>query len=233
MKKPLRWPALPPGGPPRVLLAHPRLRAWGEDERRNALPPMTIPKACYESQQRALKKLMLQAGRLKPDPRGDASIGDTRINAEQMFLAEVEATGTVCASSGLFDFIRRLWDPTSPERSEARLNRFLIKLGRALAATRKRRDLPDWLQGVDQTEWFIAEGWCGNICVDGEDWPPLCCFTTPALVKFLRLCRVSHCKLAAKDPRTIERAIARLGLVRIPRGRIRHVEKRFGEFRFA
>jgi hypothetical protein len=194
---------------------------------------MTIPKACYESQERALKKLTRQAWRLKQNPRGNASIGDTRINAEQMFLAEVEATGTVFASSGLFDFIRRLWDPASPGRSEARLNRFLIKLGRALAATGKRRDLPDWLQGVDQTERFIAEGWCGNISVGGENWPPLCCFTTPALVKFLRLCRVSHCKLAAKDPRTIERAIARLGLVRIPRGRIRHVEKRLGEFRFA
>jgi hypothetical protein len=233
VKKPLRWPTLPSGTLPEAFCAHPGIKAWIDDERRNALPPVKIPKACYGSQERARKKLTLQALGLKRNEAGDASLGSIRIDAEQMFLSKVEATGTVFGVRGLFPFLGGLWTTDSPYRSEARLNRFLIKLGRALASTKKRRKLPDWLQSVDQTERFIVEGWCESIFVDGERWPSLCCFTTPALVKFLRLCNVKHCKLATKDSRTLEKAIQRLGLVRIPRGRIKHVEKKFGVFRFA
>src|SRR5439155_13767669 len=117
--------------------------------------------------------------------------------------------------------------------AENRLNRFLIRLGRALASTGNRRQLPDWLHGVDQKERFVVEGWCERIIVDGEYWPPLCCFTSAALVKFLSLCKVTHAKLTPKNARTFERAILRLGLKRIPRRRIKRVEKPFGEFRFA
>ena len=234
MKKLLRWPTLPSGKLPDALCAHPGIKAWVDDERRNALPPMKIPKACYDSQERAREKLMLQALGLKRDDAGDASLGGIRIGAEQMFVSEVEATGTVFGVRGLLPFLESLWATDSPYRSETRLNGFLIKLGRALAApTKKRRELPDWLQSVDQTERFIVEGWCESIFVDGERWPSLCCFTSRALVVFLSLCDVKHCKLAGtKDSRTLEKAIQRLGLVRIPRGRIKHVEKKFGVFRF-
>jgi hypothetical protein len=118
-----------------------------------------------------------------------------------------------------------LWEADSPHRSETRLNRFLIKLGRDLASIKERRTLPDWLHNIDQTERFIVEGWCESITVDDERWPSLCCFTTPALVKLLKLCNVKHCELGTKDARTIERSIQRLGLVRIHRRRIKHVEK--------
>jgi hypothetical protein len=232
VKKLLRWPTLPCGELPEPFASFPTVKAWIDDERRNALPPVQIPKECYESQKKARDKLMLQSLGVRQDDAGDASIGDIRIDADQMFLSEVEATGTVFTARGLLPFMESLWIAGSPYRSETRLNRFLIKLGRAFASTKKRKSLPDWLQNVDQTERFIVEGWCETIYVDGERWPSLCCFTTPALVKFQRLCNVKHCKLGTKDSRTIERAIQRLGLVRVPRGRIRHVEKKFGEFRF-
>jgi hypothetical protein len=47
----------------------------------------------------------------------------------------------------------------NPDRNEPRLNRFLIKLGRALAANEKRRKLPDWTH-MDQTMRLIVDGWC-------------------------------------------------------------------------
>jgi len=173
----------------------------------------------------------MQALGLKPKPGGGAAFGNIPIDVERFFLSKVEAAGTVFAVRGLLAFIKILWETDSPYRSEVRLNRFLIKLGRALASKRKRGSLPDWLHRVDQTERFIVEGWCERIIVDGEKWPPLCFLTTPALVRFLRLCKVTHCKLARKDARTIERAIQRLGLVRVPRkARIKQVQKRSGQF---
>lgn len=195
---------------------------------------MKVPAVCLESQRRAQDKLTLQALGLRPKPGGDAAIGDTEIDAERLFLSKVEATGTVFAVRGLMVFVNNLWRADSPYRSEDRLNRFLIKLGRALAAKGKRTSLPDWQRKVDQTERYIVFGWCDRIVVDGERWPPLCFLTTPALVKFLKLCNVTHCKLATKDARTIERSIQRLGLIRVPRkNRIRRVDKRLGQFVFA
>lgn len=198
------------------------------------LPRVEIPKVCSDSQSRAMTRLMIQALGLQPKPGGDAAIGDITIDAERLFLSQVEAAGTVFAASGLLRYISGLWRQDSPYRSESRLNRFLIKLGRALASRKKRTSLPDWMHNVDQTQRFIVEGWCERIIVDGERWPPLCFLTTPALVKFLRLCKVTHCKLATKDERTIERAVQRLGLVRVARTRrVNRVGKRFGEFVFA
>src|SRR6266545_4899620 len=102
-----------------------------------------------------------------------------------MFLAEVEAVGSLRVR-GLRDYINRLWDDFPA--SETHLRRFFIRLGRALASKKKRKEIPDWSQqGVDPTEKFIVEGWCGNIVVDGETWPPLCCFSTKALALFLAL----------------------------------------------
>jgi hypothetical protein len=118
----------------------------------------------------------------------------------------------------------------NPNLSEDRLNRFLIKLGRALSATEKRRELPDWMH-MDQTMRFIVHGWCESIIVDGERWPQLCFLTTPALAKFLTLCTPQRWR-TERDPRTLERAVARLGLLRMPQGRIKHVEKKLGQFRF-
>lgn len=202
-----------------------------------------------QSRERARNKQIIQALGWKCKEGGGARLGNTEIDFEQRLLTEAAATGSAMKVRGIFLFIENLWktDKTvivktaqglehrlipNPDKSEARLNRFLIKLGRALSSTQKRRQLPDWLHGVDQTERFIVEGWCENITVDGETWPMLCFFTTPALVKFLRLCNVKDCKLARKDARTIERAIQRLGLVRIPRGRVKYVERRGGKFYF-
>jgi len=206
----------------------------------------------WQSQQRALLSLIFQATSRKADAEGN-------LDPEQYFLDRVAVSGTAISVGGLRDFLGgfvpvrlkngagTVYDETlGPDivllpnkgglwASEARLNSFLKRLGRALESTRKRGAPlwePDWLNNVDQTERYIVHGWCESIIVDGEKWPPLCLLTTPALVKFLGQCKVTHCKLARKEPRTIERAIQRLGLVRISRGRIRYVERRGGRFLF-
>jgi hypothetical protein len=115
------------------------------------------------------------------------------------------------------------------KESESRLKRFLIRLGRALADKSKRRALPDWEHKVDRPMQLIAEGWCERISVDGKMWPPLCCLSTPAIKKLLSLSKVIG---TTREARTIEQAIRRLGLKRIPRGRIQDVEEKFGVFRF-
>jgi len=214
----------------------------------------------WQSQSGALNKLIIQARGYRCKQGGGATIGETEIDVERMMLSEAEAAGSAMKVRGLLPFIRSLWEkdktvivktatarwrPTpanwaaglerrvipNPDMSEPRLNRFLIKLGRALAATEKRRDLPDWMH-MDQTIRFIVHGWCESITVDGEHWPQLCFLTTPALAKFLTLCTPQRWK-NERDPRTLERAITRLGLVRIPKGRIKHVEKKSGQIRFA
>lgn len=186
----------------------------------------------WQSQERALTKLIIQANGYKLGGRGDASLGSIPLDAERMFLSEVEATGTVFAVQGLMMFIHNLWEKDSPYRSEARLNSFLIKLGRALADTTKRRELPDWSNGVQQHLRYIVHGWCEGITVDGERWPLLCCLSYPALAKFLTLCIPQRWK-PTNDPRALERAVERLGLVPISKGKIKYVEKRNGQFRFA
>lgn len=207
----------------------------------------------WQSQTRAISKLMIQASGYKCKEGGGASIGDTEVDLEHMLLSEAEATGSAMKVRALLPFIRSLWEkdktifvkkakspwqPTAtdrasglerrvvpnPEMSETRLNRFLIKLGRALAATDKRRELPDW-NHMDQTLRFIIHGWCESIVVDGESWPILCFLTTPALAKFLALCTPRRWQ-SSRDPRTLERAIARHGLIRIQKGRIQNIEKK-------
>jgi hypothetical protein len=200
--------------------------------------------------------LIIQALGYRCKEGGGASIGETEVDIERMMLSEAEATGSAMKVTGLLPFIRSLWEndktvlvktatshwePTpadwaaglerrvipNPDMSEPRLNRFLIKLGRALAATEKRRNLPDWMH-MNQTIRFVVHGWCESIIVDGQRWPQLCFFTTPALAKFLTLCTPQRWK-SHQDPRTLERAITRLGLIRFPRCRIRHVEKKAGQ----
>ena len=185
----------------------------------------------WQSQNQAMDKIILKALGRTYKAGGDSSFGKIRYDAEQMFLTEAEAAGTAMIR-GLLPFVVSLWEADSPHQSEARLNRFLINLGRKLASKKNHRKLPDWLNGVDQTERFIVLGWCENIIVDNEPWPMLCCLTSPALKKFLRLCNVTHCKLGGNSTRTIERSIQRLGLVRLPRSRIKYVEKRLGQFCF-
>jgi len=203
-----------------------------------------------QSQKRALNKQIIQAWGYKCKDGGGASVGGQEIDIERMILSEVEATGSAMKATGLLTFLRSLWESDkkiivrtakgfegrtipNPDKSETRLNRFLIKLGRALALTKKRRELPDWQHEVDQTERFIVLGWCEEIIMDNEKWPPLCFLTTPALGRFFKLCNVTHSKLGRKDSRTIERAVQRLGLVRLSRGRIKHVEKRGGRIHFS
>jgi hypothetical protein len=206
----------------------------------------------WRSQERALSKLINQATGMKADEEGN-------LDPEQYYLDMVAAKGTAASIGGLRYFLGGVmpvilkkgaglvYDETLepgivllPDKdglwaSETRLNSFLKKLGRALESTKKRGAPlwePDWLHNVDQTLRYIVYGWRESITVDGERWPPLCFLTTPALVQFLRKCNVTHCKLAKKDARTIEKEIQRLGLVGIPRGRIKHVQKRGGKFYF-
>jgi len=116
--------------------------------------------------------------------------------------------------------------------SEARLNSFLKKLGKALANKKERGKplfVPDWQHGVEKVLQFVVAGWCERIWVDGEQWPPLCCLTSPALAKFLNLCKACG---RVDDARTLEQTIRRLGLRRIPKGRIKEVERPLGQFRF-
>ena len=206
----------------------------------------------YQSRSRAMSKLIIQVTGRKLNEKG-------HLDQEQYLLDLVAARGTAASINVLRYFLggvvpvrlknkrEVIYDETLtpnvvllPDKnglwaSEERLNRFLKNLGRLLSDKKKLgKELhkPDWLHGVDQTIRFIAEGWCESLTVDGERWPMLCFFTTQALVKFLRLCNVKHCKLAWKDERTIEREIQRLGLVRLPRGRVKHVKKTLGQFRF-
>ena len=214
----------------------------------------------WQSQEQALNKLMIQALGYRCKKGGGASIGETEVDIERMMISEAEATGSAMKVTGLLPFIRSLWEsdktvlvktaksqwrPTpadwaaglerrgipNPDMSETRLNRFLIKLGRALAATEKRRELPDWMH-MNQTIRFVVHGWCESMIVDGEPWPQLCFFTTPGLVKFLTLCTPQRWT-NDRDPRSLERAITRLGLIRFPRCRIKQVEKKGGQVFFA
>ena len=205
----------------------------------------------WQSRSRARHKLIIQVTGRKLNDKG-------HLDAEQYFLELAASKGTAAIGSlryflggvvgvslknkrditydeTLMPNVVLLPDKNGLWASEDRLNGFLKKLGRILSTKKKHgKPLyePDWLHGVDQTVRFIVEGWCENIIVDEERWPMLCFLTTPALVRFLRLCNVKHCKLGRKDARTIEREIQRLGLIRIPRGRIKHVEKRGGKFIF-
>lgn len=208
-----------------------------------------------QSQRIAHSKLMIQALGYKRKEGGGASIGETPIDLEHMLLTEAEATGSAMKVGHLLPYIKSLWEADktilvkkpgskavktladwegsferrvipNPDQSEERLNRFLIKLGRALADKSKRRDLPDWIH-LNQTIRFVVEGWCQRIEVDGEPWPMLCLLSTPALAKFLTLCNPPRWQ-ANQDPRTLERAIQRYGLVRIQSSKIRRVEKKFG-----
>ena len=208
----------------------------------------------WQSRSLALNKLIIAAWGYKQKSEGGASLGPTEIDVERMMLSEAEATGSAMQVTALFSFLRGLWEKDktilvktnssevhpsatdwgpgyerrvipNPDMSEKRLNRFLIKLGRALAATDKRRTLPDWTH-MDQTTTFIAHGWCESIIVDDLRWPLLCFLSTPALAEFLTLCVPSRWQ-SNQDPRTLERRIARLGLMRIPTAaRITKVEKK-------
>ncbi len=239
-------------------------KAWADDQKQNCIKPPPIPKICYESQKRALKRLTLQALALK---QGDgATFGDIRIDVEQLFLGKVEATGTGNIR-GLRQFVDNLWATLDDSKSnlsrwlvsnendkaknnarelvkesESRLNRFLIRLGKKLESKDKRRALPDW-SAVDKIETLIAKGWCERISVNGELWPPLCCLTYGALAKFLTLCKrqpgegqlwgTQKGTKLPNNPRTLETAIRRLGLVSLPKGKIKDVEKSLvGQFRF-
>jgi hypothetical protein len=202
-----------------------------------------------QSRDWAFTRQITQAWGYRCKKGGGASVGSQEIDLERMILSEAEATGSALQATGLPMLLRSLWEDDktilvktpkglekrtipNPEKSEDRLNRFLIKLGRALSLKKKRRKLPDWQHGVDQTARWIVQGWCESMVMEGEAWPPLCMFTTPALGRFLKLCNVTYCKLGRKDARTIERAIQRLGLVRLAHARIKHVEKRGGRFYF-
>ena len=206
----------------------PKLRATLDAIKRSGILTPEIPKACYDSQKRAMAKLTMQALGIKCRPGGDSTFGDIAVDAEQCLLSEVEASGTVRGTYFL-PFVRSLGETGSPYKDDARLDRFLIKVGRKLENKSKRRNLPDWHYGVDQTMQYIVHGWCVRILVDGEKWPPLCCLSTPVLKGFLRLAKGVR---TAKEARTIEQEIRRLGLKRISKGRVMRVEKRFGVFRF-
>jgi hypothetical protein len=129
----------------------------------------------WQSHERAMEKLMRQAHVIE---RGNVS--------EQIFLSQVEAYGTVDIR-GLKPFVDRLWE--NLPASEACLKSFLINLGKALKSTEKRGALPNWEDNVKRIERVMAWCWCSRTVVDGELWPPLCCFTYPALANLFALCK--------------------------------------------
>src|SRR3984957_20057193 len=148
-----------------------------------------------QSQSIAHRKLIILARGYKCKENGGASLGETQIDVEQMMLSEAGATGSAMQVGHLLPYIRSLWETDktvlirkpgakrissmadweaglerkvipNPERSEPRLNRFLIKLGQALADKSKRRQLPDW-NHMNQTVRFVVEGWCERITIGG------------------------------------------------------------------
>jgi hypothetical protein len=220
------------------------------------LPLIAIPKICSDSQKRVWSKLINQACGMKADAEGN-------LDPEQYYLSMVGSTGTALSVGGLRWFLGgvvpvrfkngkgSVYDETLqpdvvllPDKgglwaSEARLNRFLIRLGKALTNKKKRGKplwIPDWSNNVKRTLNYIVQGWCESIIVNNETWPPLCCLTYGALAKFLTLCEtpVGQGRLWSEKhpPRTLETEIQRLGLVAITKGKIKDVEKKFGEFRF-
>ena len=222
-----------------------KFQSWPE------LPPIHIPKTCFNSQKRAHEKLVNQATDMKLDAQGS-------LDPEQYYLRMVESTGTALSVGGLRQFLGgvvpvklkhgkgAVYDDSLqsdvvllPDKdglwaSEARLNRFLIRLGRSLAKSKTREKplfVPDWQHRVEKVLQFVVAGWCERILVDGEHWPPLCCLSAPALAKFLTLCKKPLWE-NAKNYRTLEQHIRRLGLHQISKGRIKEVERRFGQFRF-
>jgi hypothetical protein len=199
----------------------------------NELPPFDIPMECIESQKHAMRLLIVKGRRWRPTKaHGGARLGDIEIDVERMLLVQVEAAGSARGVRGLQGFLRALWMAEDSE-SERRLNQFLIRLGRALASPDKRTVLPDW-KHMDHTVPCIVDGWCRSLCINGECWPPLCCLTTPVLVKLFKWTKTGNVNSEpGKDSRTLEKAIERHGLVRIPTGRLKFVEKRFGRLLFA
>lgn len=228
----------------RFLYNDPKLRKQLDDLKTKVLFLPEIPKICYESQSRAIDRLIMQAWGVKEKPGGDSAWGEIPVDAQQWLLSEVKAKGTA-RGTFLLQILHNLSDRNSPDFDENGLDRFLIKLGNALSKLgnalsdkSNRRELPDWENGVTPLKRYIAHGcWCYPITVDGERWPPLCVLSAPVLAKFLTLCkkplwRKTKGTNEPENPRTLEQEIRRLGLKRIPKGRLMQVEKRFGVFRF-
>jgi len=249
VKNPLPWPDFE-GLLPESLLNDPSMKKWVENQKRSTLTPPAIPDGCRDSQRRALNKLIMRASEMKGDEKGE--LDTIHLDPMQYYLDLVASTGTA-AVSGLRPFLGGVvavrfknrsgivYDETlepdvvllptknDPLASEAALNSFLIRLGRALERSKnpaKRRPLwpLDWEKNVAPTTFLIVQGWCDRIIVDGQMWPPLCCLTAGALMELLSLSKSTQCKnTAAKEARTVEAELRRLGLVRIAKGKFKRV----------
>jgi hypothetical protein len=258
MKRFLPWPDESLAALRTLLKNDPKLNAQVDAAARSFLVPPKIPKECFDSQERALSELNNKACGMKTDAQGNCA-------PEKYYLEMVKSTGTALSVGGLREFLggvvpvrfknktgTRYDETLEPDTvllpakedclwaSEARLNHFLIQLGRALAKSGGRGKplwIPDWRE-VKEVNHLIVLGWCDRILVAGEHWPPLCCLTYGALAKFLTLCKPSRWNIdkvtrLPSNPRTLEAEIRReLGLVSIPKGKIKQVESRFGQFRF-
>jgi len=176
-------------------------------------------------------RLILQASGYVEKKGGGASLGNVPFDAAKMYLRQAENTGTVFQVPGLLHYITNLWQEGSPYRSESKLNRFLIRLGKALASTQYRgtHTQLDWTESrLNQTEWFIVHGWCEHIIVDEEPWPILCRLSVTAIREFL--CQCKRPLATGETDESLRKRIERLGLKSVPvKHRIRKVVKRNGQ----
>jgi hypothetical protein len=233
MKKHLPWPVLQGELPP-ALLQNPSIRAWADNQKHGCIKPPPIPKKCYDSQKRALEKLMMQAWGYRYKKKDGESTNEIPVNLEQKYVADMETYPLDHALAQASPFVHKI-------RSAAKRKKFVSRLmKKAKAAKNKeRKKRPDWTSdAVDPIEKYLVHGWCESIIVDGKRWPPLCCFTWRMLAKFLSLCspprwNPSDRPIYKKDARVLQKICERLGLVPIPKGKIKNVEFGFGEFKFA
>lgn len=209
MKKPLLWPE------------------WKQ-------PP--IPKPCRDSQHRATLFLIEQAWGYRPDlkkiPKEPTDSMPVPMDVDEMYLADMETYPT--------QHVLAIARPYAESLEAQDRGRFVARLmNKSKSAKLKKR--PDWSsESVDQVERYLVMGWCDRITVDGEKWPPLCCLSWAALAKFLTLCKCKPPLWSASDrykfipdAKRLQKICERLGLVPIPKGKFKHVEKSFGQFRFA
>jgi hypothetical protein len=252
-KRLLPWSNLPQGAFPKAWLKIASIKTWVDDQEKNALPPIDIPRCCHDSQKRAWDLLINRACKMPADEFG-------HLDPDKYHLDIVEARGTAFGDGGLRQFLgghvtvilkeKRGQIPQfglalandSIWEDEKRLNRFLKKLGRTLENAKKKQGqtnttfpyAPDWEHNTSRFDQLVVQGWCERIIVDDEQWPPLCCLTHPALFDFLKLCKNPVISKSNSDLEAFRQRIRRLKLISIPKGRLRFVEKREnGQFIFA
>jgi hypothetical protein len=226
-------------------------KAIVEHHKENSLRLPQIPKICEQNQAKAWHLLINRATGLETDESGS-------VDSDAWHLAMVASKGTAFGNDALRHFLAGLrtvrtkpkggkkfgpwhldYSDDSIWASEERLDKFFKKLGRILENAHKTKGkqpfVPDWKRNVDRIDQLVVQGWCERITVDGEYWPPLCCLTIPALLRFLTICRPPVIPNNSADIDAFRQRIHRLGLLSVPtKHRLRYVDRdQHGQFIFA